>query len=283
MHPKPSKALAANGIATSNQPRGLASTGRSKNLNKQGSFIPKHPILIINLQRSPDRLEYMRGQLLGVGLDFERIDGVDGANLNEKILEQMQKQSRRSFLHYAVLNAGEIGCAMSWHKVWTQIAEQEAAARIALEDDVELADNFVSCTSKLLAAPIENIIIDLSGKKGFLPVERKTINGIKLVRYQTPPLKNQGQIYGKQACQILLNKAQNFKAPVDTLQQMHWLHNVQTWSLEVGCLRHQDAAVGGSTITTSKKPLIAKLKKELSRPLWRGFIVIRNLNTTGKV
>jgi hypothetical protein len=33
---------------------------------------------------------------------------------------------------------------------------------------------------------------------------------------------------------------QNFKAPVDTLQQMLWQHNVQTWSLEIGCLSHQD-------------------------------------------
>ncbi|WP_225879249.1 hypothetical protein [Isorropodon fossajaponicum symbiont] len=107
--------------------------------------------------------------------------------------------------------------------------------------------------------------------------KEKNINGIVPIRYQTPPLKNQGAIYGKLAVQVFFNKMQNFKAPVDTLQQMLWFHNVQTWSFDKGCLSHQDFKVGGSTISTKKKKLSAKIKNELSRPpLWRMWIVTRN-------
>jgi hypothetical protein len=53
---------------------------------------------------------------------------------------------------------------------------------------------------------------------------------VRCIKDSTPPLGNLGAIYGKLAAQVFLNKMQNFKAPVDTLQQMLWQHNVQTWS-----------------------------------------------------
>lgn len=238
------------------------------------------PIYLINLARSPKRFNFMSKQLANIGLAFERIDAVDGIKLDKTALSQYQQQSKNSYLHYAQLNAGEIGCALSWHKAWKLIASNLQQACIVLEDDVKLHDNFQTTINSLFEALDENIIIDLSGGKGFLIKEKKTINGIKLIRYQTPPLKNQGAIYGKKACQIFLDKIQHFQAPVDTLQQMIWLHNIQTWSLETGCLSHQDNAVDGSTISTQKKPLLDKIKKEFTRPLWRSAIVVKNFFTT---
>lgn len=205
-------------------------------------------IYLINLNRSPERLEFMQQQLQPMNIAIKRIEAIDGAQLDENILAKYRQQSKQSYLHYNPLNQGEIGCAMSWHKVWHSITNQEQKAVVALEDDVQLGDNFLTTITALLNKIDENIIIDLSGKKGTNIVENKTINGIKLIRYQTPPVRNQGKIYGKKAVNIFLNKIQHFKAPVDTLQQMIWIHNVKIWSLEIGCLSHQDKTVSGSTI-----------------------------------
>lgn len=218
----------------------------------------------------------MTQQLADLGLEFERIEAVDGAKINPNNLAQYQQQSKKSYLHYASLSAAEIGCAMSWHKAWELVSGNNHPASIVLEDDVKLAPNFQATINALSADLDENIIIDLSGKKGTFIVEKKTIGNIKLIRYQTPPLKNQGAIYGKSASKKFSQSIQNFKAPVDTLQQMLWQHGIKTWSLAVGCLSHQDFALGGSTISTSKKPFTSKLKKELSRPLWRSWIVLKN-------
>lgn len=236
-------------------------------------------IYLINLKRSPERLEFMTKQLQAIGLNFQRVNGVDGIALDKAALVKYQQQSKNSYLHYTQLNAGEIGCALSWHKVWNKLTSQAEKACIAIEDDVKLHDNFKNTIEKLSQSLDENMIIDLSGKKGSLIKETKIINGIKLIRYQTPPLKTQGKIYGIKACQLFLDKIQHFKAPVDTLQQMLWLHDVQIWSLETACLSHQDSKVGGSTIGVQKKALWVKLKKDMTRPLWRGFIVVRNFFT----
>lgn len=218
----------------------------------------------------------MTKQLSQLAMPFERIEAIDGINIDAKTRQSCQQQSRDSWQHYAVLSAGEIGCALSWHKAWQIVADHHAKACVVLEDDIKISHNFQSIIASLFDDVDENIIIDLSGKKGSIEKERKIINGITLIRYQTPPLKNQGAIYGKKATQKFLCYIKNFKAPVDTLQQMIWQHGVQTWSLEIGCISHQDSAVGGSTITTQKKKLSGKIKRELMRPLWRSGVVVRN-------
>ncbi len=235
------------------------------------------PIYVINLDRSPNRLSYMDEQLSQVKMPFVRINAIDGRQIKPQVLQSYQQQSKRSWAHYAILSAGEIGCTLSWHNAWKIISNHKHKACIVLEDDIKIHDSFKDTIQILFNNLDENIVIDLSGKKGMIEKERKNINGIVLIRYQTPPLGNIGSIYGKVAAQVFLNKIQHFKAPVDTLQQMLWLHNVQTWSLEISGISHQDFEVGGSTISTKKKKLSAKIKNELSRPLWRAWIVIRNV------
>lgn len=238
--------------------------------------ITEIPIYVINLDRSTNRLSYMDKQLSKLKMPFTRIAAIDGSQIQHKILQGYQQQSKHSWVHYTSLSAAEIGCALSWHNAWRIVSTHSSKACVVLEDDVKIHDNFKNVVEILFQHLDENIVIDLSGKKGMIEKQRKIINGITLIRYQTPPLRTTGSIYGGgNATKNFLNRIQHFKAPVDTLQQMLWLHNVQTWSLDKGCISHQDFEVGGSTISTKKK-LSTKIKTELSRPLWRAWIIIRN-------
>ncbi len=236
----------------------------------------KIPIYVINLDRSPERLSYVGKQLSKINMPFDRIVACDGRQIQPKILQSYQQQSKHSWIHYASLSSGEIGCALSWHNAWKIVSNHNSKACVVLEDDVKIHDNFEDTVKILFKHLDENIVIDLSGKKGMIEKQRKNIDGVVLIRYQTPPLGNIGSIYGKAATKIFLGKIQHFKAPVDTLQQMLWLHNVQTWSLEKGLISHQDFVLNGSTIST-KKNISTKIKNEFMRPLYRAWIVIRNI------
>jgi GR25 family glycosyltransferase involved in LPS biosynthesis len=233
------------------------------------------PIYVINLKRSTLRLKFIGRQLDAIKRYFERVEAVDGSNIpsNEVCYYHQKSKHKR---HYSDLNKGEIGCSISWQNVWKKISKHNVDACVVLEDDIRIHANFDSTISALFNNIDKNIVIDLSGKKGFLISERKTVNGIKLIRYQTPPLRNQGGIYGKNAAKNLVNKVSCFSAPIDTLRQMIWLHGVRTWSLEDGCVSHCTKDVGGSTIQVKKKKPIEKIKKELIRPFWRLYIIARN-------
>ena len=234
------------------------------------------PIYVINLERAARRLDYISEQLIKHNIKFERIDAVEGVKLESRTLKNYQNQSKYTIQHYSMLSPGEIGCSLSWHKAWALVSNADNQAIIVLEDDVEISDNFTQTISKLEKSLDKNIVIDLSGKPGFLEKERKIVNGITLIRYSTPPLGNQGAIYGKNAAERLLANVAEFKSPSDTLRQMIWRHDVQTWSLKQGCLSHQTQEVGGSTIQNRKKIYI-KIKNELMRPIYRGVIIIRNI------
>ena len=241
------------------------------------------PIYVINLERATRRLDYISEQLLKYNIKFKRINAIEGVKLDGKLLKKYQNQSKYTAQHYSMLSPGEIGCSLSWHKSWALASNADGQAIIVLEDDVQIADNFTQIISKLEKSLDKDIVIDLSGKQGFLEKERKIVNGITLIRYSTPPLGNQGAIYGKNAAEQLLANVAEFKSPSDTLRQMIWRHGVQTWSLERGCLTHQTQEVGGSTIQ-NKKRISIKLKNELMRPLYRMKIIARNIvfETTGK-
>jgi GR25 family glycosyltransferase involved in LPS biosynthesis len=234
------------------------------------------PVYVINLERATRRLDYISGQLLKYNIKFKRIDAIEGVKLESKSLKNYQNHSKYTVQHYSMLSPGEIGCTLSWHKAWALASNADNQAIIVLEDDVEISSNFIQTISKLEKNLNKDIVIDLSGKQGFLEKERKIINGITLVRYSTPPLGNQGAIYGKNAAERLLANVAEFKSPSDTLRQMIWRHGVQTWSLELGCLSHQTQEVGGSTIQ-NKKRMPVKIKNELMRPIYRCIIIARNI------
>lgn len=93
-------------------------------------------IFVINLASSPDRLSFVDNQLKGIGLDYERIDAVDGRLLNRK-----EMRSNVACVHcYCAskrnLTPGEIGCSLSHIKACREIIKDNLLYACVLEDDV---------------------------------------------------------------------------------------------------------------------------------------------------
>ena len=234
------------------------------------------PIFVINLERSTDRLRFVKEQLDNVGVHFTRLCAVEGVKIEPNLLSQYISDSSRTITHFTTLSPGEIGCALSQRKGWTLAAEGDARATVILEDDIEIYDNFKYTIEKLFEVMDENIVVDLKTKKGFLEIERRVIdNQVSLVRYSTPPLATQGAIFGRKAAKKLLVNCKGFSAPIDNLMQKVSQHGVQIWSLETGCLSHQTAGAGGATIKRPRSGL-TKIKDELARPFWRLSTKISN-------
>jgi glycosyl transferase, family 25 len=87
------------------------------------------PVLIINLDRSPDRLSFQRSQALRLGLRFERIPAADGVRLLQADFELYAYQWLRP------LSRTEVGCLLSHAACWGRVVELKRNA-IVLEDDV---------------------------------------------------------------------------------------------------------------------------------------------------
>lgn len=94
-------------------------------------------ILLINLDRSPERLKRMDEVLTGSGLTFERVPAVDG-----KLLSEAEKTrwlgGDGSFYP---LGPGEIGCFLSHRACWEIAAAGPDSHAVVLEDDVHIGSD----------------------------------------------------------------------------------------------------------------------------------------------
>jgi collagen beta-1,O-galactosyltransferase len=77
-----------------------------------------------------------------IGLQFQRVDAVDGKALSPKQLEALKfMPGYLDPFHQRPMKTGEIGCFLSHLKVWEDIVRKGNQRSIVLEDDVRFTEN----------------------------------------------------------------------------------------------------------------------------------------------
>lgn len=103
---------------------------------------------IINLKRSTKRRENILREVNRHGLDFEIVEGVDGASLSDSKLEELCVMDVvRQYPDW--LTPGMLGAALSHLKVYRRIVEDGVEAALVLEDDAVLVDDFAKIVDHL--------------------------------------------------------------------------------------------------------------------------------------
>lgn len=231
----------------------------------------------INLDRSPEREDYMVGQLQDYGIKAQRIKAVDGALLNKEYTDKIiRDQSLKN--HFMSPKLGEIGAFESHKESWRLISEQEEDFALVLEDDIRVSKELFNDIGHILKSITPDDIVDVSGRSGFITNTKKGLpSAIKLLKFSTPPLGMTGKIIGKRAAKKLLDAFPEYTAPVDVMVQKIYHHNVPIISVNKIYLSHIDQELGGTTIQFKDMPKGQKILREIKRPLWRMAIKVMNL------
>ena len=191
-------------------------------------------IILINLDRSPDRLRAVAAQLDATGLPWERLAATDGRALDAEPLarayspELNRKQNNRD------LAPGEIACFTSHRRAWRRIAESGWDGGIVLEDDVMLAKFFPEAVRALASAPGCWNALKLS------PTNRPVVRRARLCGgthwtlgdYRKIPNWSGAQALTAGAAAQLFFATRTFGRPVDVAEQWWWETGVRFQSLE---------------------------------------------------
>ncbi|MGA7326793.1 MAG: glycosyltransferase family 25 protein [Rhodomicrobium sp.] len=118
------------------------------------------PILLINLDRSTDRLAQMTGKLNDLGLAFERIAAEDGRDLSS---EETRAVYRRRFWRRELVS-GEIGCYLSHLKAMRYMLGRGMDRAIILEDDLEFSEEFHEVALRQYGIQLNFDILKLEGR-----------------------------------------------------------------------------------------------------------------------
>ena len=120
---------------------------------------------LINLDRNPERLAFMRGQLDGLGIAFERFPAIYGRELAPEARAKGFSRVRSFIASKKRLSDAEIGVAMSHVGCCRRMVETDERYALVLEDDVVLSGDFPSTLSRVEAflSPGRPQLVVLSG------------------------------------------------------------------------------------------------------------------------
>ena len=159
-------------------------------------------IYLINLDRSPERLAFMRQQL--AGLDFIRFPAVDGSSMRDGIESH--------------LSDGEIGCLLSHRGVWQKLIESGKPFACVLEDDAELsadAANFIG-SEDWLPRDFDLVKIDTFFRKCIVTDDgERSYSGRRLLRLRSMHLCTAAYIISRSCAIEMLERTKLLLNPVD--------------------------------------------------------------------
>ena len=93
------------------------------------------PSYLINLEENVVRRNNSIRQLKALGLDWYRIDAVNGWKLSDTDIEKFYNAEANRYQAKSPLTAPEIGCYISHLKAWERIASGNSAGGFIFEDD----------------------------------------------------------------------------------------------------------------------------------------------------
>jgi glycosyl transferase family 25 len=182
-------------------------------------------ILVINLDRSADRLLFQQHQMTRLGLKFSRLKAVDGNEISDETFRRLAFRWQRP------LSRTEVACLLSHAKAW-QRALDLGQSVLVLEDDAVLSERLPAFLSDLTAYPQDFGIVHLGVRPTGKYVSKSPVAFLPESKTELFDLyENQGGSYAyllhPSAAGILLSRLAKNAAIADAYlnntRGIHWL------------------------------------------------------------
>jgi glycosyl transferase family 25 len=112
---------------------------------------------LINLDRSPDRLEFFQDQANKVGISFERISAIDGRSLPESTWKTIIDKR----FEFQPINVYEVAVFLSHKAIWERMIRDRVKMAAIFEDDAILAPQIANTFRSIENAKVSFDVIKL--------------------------------------------------------------------------------------------------------------------------
>lgn len=184
-------------------------------------------VLVINLDRSIERLSAMRERLGRLTLLWQRVAAIDGQSLPADRRGDVDVAGYRR-RHGKYLNPAEVGCYLSHVDCLEMFLAGKARWALILEDDADLPVDFEMLLQRLLNVPDDWDIVKLSGFHSGTPVRIRDLNApyalaIPLSRH----MNSNSILFNRQAAAILVSRLLPMVLPYDHALERAWLYGLR--------------------------------------------------------
>lgn len=165
---------------------------------------------VINLDRRPDRLARMSQIFTDIGLDFDRVKAVDGAQLasDEVYGHRGDPCARR----------GETACFLSHRSCWQRVVNEDLSCAAIFEDDVHFGSDVATLLQHDDWLPQDAEIIKLETMRRHAKIDKTPVARIgqrSLHRLHTFHPGAAAYIVTRRGAQKLPDESEKFENPVD--------------------------------------------------------------------
>ncbi|EJF91185.1 glycosyltransferase family 25 protein [Bartonella tamiae] len=229
-------------------------------------------LYVINLDRSKDRLEFVKKAFNSAGLDFIRVSAVDGKKIPEDEFLRLTKVRNWS----KKLTYTEVGCFLSHLECLRLIAEGDEPYGAIFEDDIKLSPHASTFLKDWHWIPENTDIVKIDTAEIVCVLGRfsKTLSN----NYKLAPLISKhycagGYIVSKDCAKYLYETNQQVSAPIDEiyfnpecgfLQTMNVQQMMPAIVIQAGLV----STIRDPKIEIHDKKLKKKNHKPSNRPLW---------------
>jgi glycosyl transferase, family 25 len=182
--------------------------------------------LVINLNKSHQRMSRISARLEELEMPFERIPAVYGASLSATELDASYSRSLNARTYRRQLSNAEIGCYMSHLKAWKTIVDKKLPCALIIEDDLIIDRELKDFVHRLSGSTADWDIVKFYCRKSKPKIISKTPIGRNhdLCRFEKIPIGNLAQLVTLEAAKKLLASRSIFARPADDDIQ-HWWEN----------------------------------------------------------
>ena len=224
----------------------------------------KSACFVINLERSPQRLQRIKSQLDDQRVAFSRLLAVDGVELLDSDVTGLYSFDDPD-AHYKQLNKGEIGCYLSHINAWQAIVDQQLDYAIILEDDVKLTGDINKLFDVVNQMPKDWDYIKMAEHSRKRRVEhRQSFADFERITYSKVPARTCAQIVSFEGAKKLLAYQHKILRPIDIDLQYWWEKDLRIFGL-MPYLAEPNEDFGSDIDAQS-------MRMKASRKHWRKFI-----------
>lgn len=225
------------------------------------------PCHVINLARNTTRLARVTAELDAAGMDWQRLEAVNGWELTPEEIADVYDAGRNRAWFKADLVPPEIGIFLSQYTAWKQIAESDAPGGIVLEDDFALLPGFAETIADICAdkGPWDIVKLFTLNAQPKVLAERTLAGGTRLVLPYKVPTTMLGYVIRRDAARHLVQNSLPLHRPVDDDHKYFWQHGLNI-ALALPCplaLGEQTAETGTIGAARRKAPKTGRLMRRL--------------------
>ncbi|MEQ1943582.1 glycosyltransferase family 25 protein [Mesorhizobium sp. VNQ89] len=179
---------------------------------------------MINLDRSPERLAFMAGQLDDLGIAFIRLPATEGASIPDAEFDRFANTYMRP------ITRSELGCLTSHIRAWQHCIERDQPV-LVLEDDSFLSERLAAFLAEFDGLGVHGVInLETRGyrkriSKSPLPAMRKS--AVRLYRLFVDRGGTAGYIVTPGAARNLVELSKTYAAPSDAFIDLSGVPRLQ--------------------------------------------------------